>query len=218
MTQPITDDTDNARIRQDMEGVQRELAEALQNLTTEIGKKLKPKDKEAVEAEFAELNELLERLKSGLVHVALFGKTSVGKSAIANSLLGCDMAKVGVEMDKTKVVAHYRRDPWMLADMPGVMGQEDLERIALDEARRSHGIVFVVDGEPYGPELEMFEAVYAAMPNTPTLVFVNKWDEMQHRPSSHRDEVKALIHKKMRKFVSSEGDIVYGFGGVKVFL
>ena len=33
--------------------------------------------------------------------------------------------------------------------MPGIMGRGDFEQLALDEARQAHGIVFVIDGEPY---------------------------------------------------------------------
>lgn len=206
----IIDNPGNASVREELEEIQRELHEALRQLTAELGGKLKPEERALIEAEFEELNELLDRLKTGLVFVALFGKVSVGKSAIANALLGADMAKVGVPMDLTTVVAHFRRDPWMLADMPGVMGREEFERIALDEARRSHGIVFVVDGEPYKDEMDMFEAVHDAMPKTPKLVFVNKWDVKQLSPSAERQQVKELIHSKMRKFVSSDADIIYG--------
>jgi GTP-binding protein EngB required for normal cell division/uncharacterized protein (DUF697 family) len=187
----------------------------LKQIQTELGQKLKPEERKGIEIEFEELNEVLERLKSGLVWVGLFGKTSVGKSAILNALLGKDVAKVGVEIDLTSKPVHYQHDPWMITDMPGVMGRSDFERIALNEARKSHGIVFVVDGEPYQDEVEMFDAVHNALPKIPKLVFVNKWDRMQHVPSADRDKVRQLVWQKMRKYVISEDDII--FGSAEVF-
>jgi GTP-binding protein EngB required for normal cell division/uncharacterized protein (DUF697 family) len=182
----------------------------LKQIQTELGQKLKPEERKSIELEFEELNEILERLKSGLVWVGLFGKTSVGKSAILNAILGKDVAKVGVEIDLTSAPVHYQHDPWMITDMPGVMGRSDFEKIAMNEARKSHGIVFVVDGEPYQDEIEMFDAVHRALPKIPKLVFVNKWDKMQHGPSADRDTVRRKIWEKMHKYVASEDDIVFG--------
>jgi uncharacterized protein (DUF697 family) len=98
----------------------------------------------------------------------------------------------------------------MIVDMPGIMGKEAFERIALEEAKKAHGHIFCVDGEPYGPELELFNAVHEALPHTPKIVFVNKWDEMEHKPSAVRDQVRALIQNKMVKFVKSPTDIIFG--------
>jgi predicted GTPase len=78
---------ENEKIRQDVLEIQNELQNALNALINEVGSKLKPNEREEIQEEFQQLNELLERLKTGLVWIALFGKTSVGKSAIANSLL-----------------------------------------------------------------------------------------------------------------------------------
>ena len=80
----IANDTTNAQVRAEDEQIQTELREALQQLTSELGNKLKPADREKLQLEFRELDILLDRLKTGLVWVALFGKTSVGKSAITN--------------------------------------------------------------------------------------------------------------------------------------
>ena len=200
----------NAKTRADIEEIQLELRKALSELSTEVGSKLSSQTKQELKDEFDELDEILERLKTGLVWISLFGKTSVGKSALANAVIESDMAKVGTEKDLTSTVSHYRRDPWMIADMPGVMGREEFASIALDEARRSHGIIFVIDSEPYRDELEMFEAVHQRLPKIPKIVFVNKWDEMQYRPSSEREKVRTLIFSKMRKFVASDKDIVFG--------
>lgn len=201
---------DNTRIREEMQEIQNELQAALQQIQTELGQKLKPEERKDIEIEFEELNEVLERLKCGLVWVGLFGKTSVGKSAILNAIVGKDVAKVGVEIDLTSKPVHYQHDPWMVTDMPGVMGRSDFEKIALNEARKSHGIVFVVDGEPYQDEVEMFDVVHRELPKIPKLVFVNKWDRMQHVPSADREKVKQLVWQKMRKYVSCDEDIIYG--------
>jgi hypothetical protein len=64
-----------------------------------------------------------------------------------------------------------------------------MKKIAIDEAHKSHGLIFVIDGEPFSPELKLFECVHNAVPNIPKIVFVNKWDvkEFQH------DENELLI-------------------------
>jgi GTP-binding protein Era len=97
----------NKQIQQEMAEIQQELGSSLQALLSEVGNKLKPQERASIEEEFQQLNELMERLKSGLIWIALFGKTSVGKSAIANSLMGADIAKVGIEHDVTATPQSY---------------------------------------------------------------------------------------------------------------
>jgi GTP-binding protein EngB required for normal cell division/uncharacterized protein (DUF697 family) len=206
----MSDTKDNQEVRQEVQQIQKELQEALQILKTEAGKKLSEKDRQEIESEFQEIDQILEILKGGLVHVALFGKTSVGKSAIVNSLMGADMAKVGVEMDLSRNAVSYRKDPWLIIDMPGILGQSNLEKMALDEAKKAHGLIFVIDGEPYQDELECFEAIHSKIPMVPKIVFVNQWDKVQMRPTAERVEIKKLIYSKMRCFVQGDDDIVYG--------
>ena len=203
-------DKSNEQIRQEMAEVQQELQSALQELLTEVGKKLKPKEREEIELEFRQIDELLERLKTGLVWIALFGKTSVGKSAIANALLEDDIAEVGIQHDLTTSPAPYKKEPWMIVDVPGIMGEKVNEKIAIEEAKKAHGHIFVVNEEPFGYELELFDLVHAKVPLTPKIVFVNKWDEMAHRPKKDRDIVKARIEQKMGKFVKNPDEIIYG--------
>jgi ribosome biogenesis GTPase A len=131
-----------------MGAIQTELHQALKDLLTEVGAKLKPEERVELEAEFRQIDEVLERLKSGYVYVAFFGKTSVGKSAIVNALLGDDVAKVGIEIDLTSEVHEFRHEPWIIVDVPGVMGREELEKLAVEEAKKAHGIIFCLDGEP----------------------------------------------------------------------
>ena len=131
----------NQQIRKEMEQVQAELQSALKEVLNLAKKELKPEELKQIETEFQELNELLERIKTGLVWVALFGKTSVGKSAIANSLIGEDIAKVGVQHDLTTTPNPYKKEPWYIVDVPGVMGEVVNEEVAIKEAKKAHGLV-----------------------------------------------------------------------------
>jgi uncharacterized protein (DUF697 family)/GTP-binding protein EngB required for normal cell division len=208
--------TDNTEIRQEMEQMQSDLQSALKEIIVLAKKDLKPAEIKEIEGEFQDLNELLERLKTGLVWVALFGKTSVGKSAIANSLIEQDIAEVGVQHDLTTEPTPYRKEPWNIVDVPGVMGEVINEEVAVNEAKKAHGLVFVIDGEPLGPELQLFELVDKAVPNVPKIVFVNKWDvkEFQH-DENELAIVRQRITEKMGKFVKSPDDIIYGNARIK---
>ena len=205
----------NQQTRKEMEQVQAELQSALKEVL-DLAQKLEPEELKEIQTEFEELNELLERIKTGLVWVALFGKTSVGKSAIANSLIGEDIAKVGVQHDLTTTPTPYKKEPWCLVDVPGVMGEVVNEEVAIKEATRAHGLVFVIDGEPLGPELKLFELVHNAVPNIPKIVFVNKWDvkEFQH-DKNELNIVRRKITEKMGKFVKFPNDIIYGSARIK---
>ncbi len=203
--------TENATIRDEMSQVQKELQDALRELKAEVGQKLKPSERAEIEAEFRQLDIVLERLKTGLVWIALFGKTSVGKSAIANALMEDDIAEVGIDHDLTTKPAPYKKPPWMLVDVPGFMGKQVNERVAVEEARKAHGHLFVIDGEPYADELELFDLVHRELPETPKIVFVNKWDVVTSTmPKSDQQKVRARIEEKMSKYVMSKDDIVYG--------
>jgi len=206
----------NQQIRKEMEQVEAELQSALKEVLNLAKKELKSEELKQIETEFQELNELLERIKTGLVWVALFGKTSVGKSAIANSLIGEDIAKVGVQHDLTTTPTPYKKEPWYIVDVPGVMGEVVNEKVAIKEAKKAHGLVFVIDGEPLGPELKLFELVHNAVPNIPKIVFVNKWDvkEFQH-DENELNIVRRKITEKMGKFVKSPNDIIYGSARIK---
>jgi ribosome biogenesis GTPase A len=199
------------KFRQEMSELQKELQSGLQDMLHEVGHRLNKSEKEAIENEVAEIHELIDRLKTGLIWIALFGKTTVGKSAIANSLIGEDLAETGVEHDLTTKPEPYVKEPWMIVDVPGIMGEEVNEKIALDEAGKAHGHIFVVDSEPLGPEIALFDLVYSKMPNSPRVVFVNKQDVLFHgKTNRDKEVVTAMIKKKMKKYVKHENDIVFG--------
>jgi predicted GTPase len=67
--------------------------------------------------------ESTERLKAGLIWVAIFGRSGVGKSSVVNSLVGKDVAEI-IDYDRVTVVEQYREAPWLIIDVPGIMGEE----------------------------------------------------------------------------------------------
>lgn len=202
---------DHEAIRAEMEQIRQELKDALADLLNQYGSKLPSHEKQTIQTEFADLDELLKRLGSGLVWLALFGKTNVGKSAIANSLVGSDMADVNVSHDYTTGATAYERKPWMIVDVPGIMGDKVLEQVAKSEAARAIGIIFVLDGEPFGPENELFDLVHREFPYKPKFVFVNKLDCLTYEHTSEElDIVKGRIESKMRKYLAKDVPIIYG--------
>ncbi|BAY77065.1 small GTP-binding protein [Nostoc linckia NIES-25] len=197
------------KFRDEITVLQLELQKAIWEMLFQVGNKLSPQEKTAVQNEFQEINEWLERLKTGLVWIAFFGKVSVGKSSLINALLDDIVADVAVEHDSTTEVTSYQKGEFMLSDLPGNLGDPKNEQIAIEEANKAHGLVFVIDGEPYKDEVELFELVHKAVPNTPILVFVNKSD-VGNMTTKNREKVRARIEQKMMKFVNSKDDIIYG--------
>ena len=199
----------------EMAELQKELADALGGLREELGSKLKPEERAELDDEMRDLNELIERLKTGKVWLAFFGRASVGKSSVINSLLGKDIAAMGVEYDVTPDPYPYDMsistdNPYMLVDVPGIMSNPGYEEMAIVEAQKAHGHVFVLEGEPTQDEIEIFDFVKKNTPHSPTIVFVNKADRFDHMPKSDVETVKGRIIEKMRKYVDSELDIIFG--------
>jgi GTP-binding protein EngB required for normal cell division/uncharacterized protein (DUF697 family) len=198
------------RLKAEVTEIQTELKTALNQMLINVGGKLPAKDRAEIEQEFAELDELLSRVKTGYVWLALFGKTSVGKSAIANSLIGEDLAEVGVEHDLTTISKPYEKEHWKIVDVPGILGHEVNEQVAISEAKLAHGHIFVIDGEPYADEMELFDVVAKNSPNTPKIVFVNKADKIATETTRNQETIKRRITEKMGKFVGDPRDIIYG--------
>ncbi|MFC4818748.1 DUF697 domain-containing protein [Dokdonella ginsengisoli] len=132
-------------------------------------------------ADFARLEAMLGKLERGELHIAVFGRVSVGKSALANALLGEDAFTVGVLHGTTREAGQRL---WRevagggvhLIDTPGIdeLDGEARERLAFEVAGVSDLVVFVVDGDMTQRERDALQLL--ARTERPLLLALNKSD------------------------------------------
>jgi GTP-binding protein Era len=132
-------------------------------------------------ADFAEVEAMLGKLERGDVHLAVFGRVSVGKSALLNALAGRELFEVGVLHGTTQVqrLADWREDgagKVVLIDTPGIdeLDGEAREQLAYDVVGRADLVIFVVEGDPVRGEREALARL--AGEQRPILLVLNKSD------------------------------------------
>ena len=140
-----------------------------------------PAVREPLAAEFARLESMLAKLERGEVHLSVFGRVSVGKSALANALLGESAFEVGVLHGTTRETRQRR---WQqvagsgvhLIDTPGIdeLDGEAREQLAFEVAGISDLVIFVVDGDMTSRERDALALL--ARTERPLLIALNKAD------------------------------------------
>ncbi len=209
---PQPADTPHEAVRQELAGG---LA-SLRRLLREAGQIPRSQRRE-FEADLAALDELLDRLQTGYIYLALFGKGSVGKSSLVNSLLGLppdhpQAAPMHPVIGTTTEEFEYRwGGRWVLCDTPGTLTNPVHERVALEAAQRAHGLIFVVTDEPSREETRLFETLLEHFPEAPRLVFVNKTDIWPGRwtpaeQAVHRERLRTALGR----WVRDPADVVFG--------
>jgi len=132
-----------------------------------------------------ELAELQRRQQSGEIHVALFGEISTGKSALVRALLPGVEAHSDVRGGATRALTRYQwRSPGgdllQITDMPGTGEAGDgLDRVAADEAKRAHIVVYVVDSDVNRTQHAALEELLDL--NKPLVLVLNKSDRYSDR-------------------------------------
>lgn len=116
--------------------------------------------------EYQQLQLLLEKIDHGYIHIAVFGRVSVGKSALLNALLGEVRFTTSPLHGETTRAAHaqwqeYDAGGVFLIDTPGIneVAGEAREQLAHDVASRSDLVMFVVDGDITESELKALRQV-----------------------------------------------------------
>lgn len=207
---------DNVATQSSLEDLRRLLKNTLGDLLSTATDKLSPQEITAARAQLDVVEELLRRIETGYIWVALFGKVNVGKSSIANSLIGDDVFEVGPVHDVTgsvnfRPLEARQGSKFMMVDVPGTLGKGTNEQTAREEAKKAHGLIFVTEGEPLEPELRLFDYVKQVAPSTPIWVFVNKLEVLAFQFGEDLPAVEQRIREKMAKYVGDpEKDILFG--------
>jgi GTPase len=163
----------------------------------------------AMVPEFAELARALAKLENDELHIAAFGRVSVGKSALLNALLGRDEFTVGVLHGTTQ---NAEQEAWRsssgggihVIDTPGIdeLGGEARERIALTAAQRVDLILFVVEGDITDTELAALRLLHR--PERPMLLVLNKVDRYTQ---ADRARLLEKLAERTQGIVSAENTV-----------
>jgi len=153
----------------------------------------------------AELKALAERQDSGAIHLCFFGEISAGKSSLIKALVPEAKVVIDVVGGSTTDVRHYR---WrsdagidiLLTDVPGTGGHEDrLDDVATEEARRSHLVLFVCDGDLTRADMNALKQLLAF--DKPIVIVLNKADRFS------ADEQATLMQKMLQRIDGLGGDM-----------
>jgi len=154
-----------------------------------------------VETAVQELQELARRRELEIIHLALFGEISSGKSSLINALLPGARVETDVIGGTTTAIQHYHwqrpsGDQVVLVDVPGLNQVErEYDRLVMEEAQRAHVVIFVCDGDLTRNEHLALEPLLAL--NKPLIVAFNKLD--RYTPSDQQ-----LIRQRLRdRFASN---------------
>ena len=140
-----------------------------------------PPVRAALAEDYQQLKLLLEKIEHGHIHIAVFGRVSVGKSALLNALLGETQFSTSPLHGETTRAAHARWQEYdaggvFLIDTPGIneVAGEERERLAHDVASRCDLVLFVVDGDITDTEIKALRQVKGAAQRL--LLVLNKTD------------------------------------------
>jgi small GTP-binding protein len=148
--------------------------------------------RETLAEDYREVERMLEKLEQGHLHLAVFGRVSVGKSALLNALLGERRFSTSPLHGETRSAQsgqwrEYQAGNVYLIDTPGIneVDGEGREQLAREVAGRADLVLFVVDGDLTETETQALRSLAAEQ--RPILLILNKADHYT------RDEREALL-------------------------
>ena len=162
-----------------------------------------------LENDYRELQRMLDKLENAEIHIAVYGRVSVGKSALLNALLGESRFSTSPLHGETRQVAmgswrEYSDGNVMLIDTPGIneVDGEAREQLAAEVAQKADIVLFVVDGDITGTELEALRSLKHF--NMPVILVLNKADRYS---GQQQEQILASLRRHLDGLVAEE-DIV----------
>ncbi len=171
----------------------------------EIEERIREADSSGVDVREAraELDELAAR--QGAIQLCFFGEISSGKSSLVKALVPDADVAIDVVGGSTDEVSEYR---WRndagaeisLVDVPGIGGGDgELSAIAANEAKRSHIVLFICDGDLTRPEVQAIQSLLAF--DKPLVLVLNKADRFD------AEEQAALMQKLLERIDAVGGEL-----------
>ena len=156
--------------------------------------------------EYQQLRKMLDKLENGYLHIAVFGRVSVGKSSVLNALLGKETFSVSILHGETKTEGI---EEWTevdaggvyLIDTPGIneIDGEAREKLAHEVANRSDLLLFVVDSDLTDVELKALKTVAATQ--RPIILVVNKSDQYNEAETL---QLRTIIKQRVKGMIAPE--------------
>ncbi|KOR30239.1 hypothetical protein TI04_06705 [Achromatium sp. WMS2] len=156
--------------------------------------------------DYTQVQTMLDKLEHGHVHIAAFGRVSVGKSATLNALLGVEQFSTSPLHGETKnaqmgLWAEHQSGGIFLIDTPGIneVAGESREELAHAVAARADIILFVIDGDLTESELRAMRVLAAQQ--RPIIVVFNKIDRYTRQD---RQMLLVAIRNHTHQYVAPE--------------
>ena len=158
----------------------------------------------ALSEDYQQVEAMLEKLEHGHIHIAAFGRVSVGKSATLNALLGKPHFSTSPLHGETKTAQMSRWEAYeqggvFFIDTPGLneVAGEERERLAREVAARADLVLFIVDGDLTETEIRALRALMGR----PVILVFNKIDRYTQE---ERAQVLAALQRHTRGFIDPE--------------
>ncbi len=199
VTEPSKAETGNAHLKLATESLRQLLED------TRI-----PEDvRTALNEDYTQVQGMLDKLEQGHIHIAVFGRVSVGKSSLLNALLGKDVFSVSVLHGETKTSGmeqweEHADGGLFLIDTPGIneVAGEERERLAHEVANRADLLLFVVDGDLTDVEFRALKTVVTS--HRPTLLIINKADRYTEQ---EQRQLRAILRERTQGILPPENII-----------
>jgi hypothetical protein len=134
-----------------------------------------------LQAEFRGIEAILEKLRRGEIHIAVFGRVGAGKSSLLNALVGEQVFETSPLHGHTR---HAQQVQWqavqqdhvVLFDTPGIdeLDGEQREALAEEVARRADILLMVCEGDLTHNEFDALASLAAR--KRPLVLVLNKAD------------------------------------------
>jgi GTP-binding protein len=163
-------------------------------------------DDELNDADEQDAQDQIDALEAEPIRVALIGRPNVGKSTLANRLLGEERQVVadlpGTTRDAIDIPFERDGRSFVLIDTAGVRRKGRVEEVvekfsvvkSLDAMDRAHVVVLVMDAREGVVEQDLHLLGYAIEAGAGIIIAMNKWDGL---PAAARERVRTELSRRL---------------------